>query len=375
MLCAQGAEQIGLDARQAVPPTSASSLDCTQASAYACTLVSAVTDLPMLETAEINQSALNQAGFSARDKDRQAGRPRRPSESPGRVPTCINRSFAEPHEAGSSLGRGHRITMAGLGPQPGPSCAAAQAQRYSWFVSRKTASLAHAPRRPERRSLAVAAAAPAGGQQQQAQQQRLANSAVPAPVTLPRVLRERDYGALDKSQFSLFVQFFRQASPYIEGHRGRTFVLAIPGEVGPPLLLLDCVQGSGRSVCTCGRVGCHCLETVWCSSSTQQSCVPAGCLLLPPAKCCCIGGTHLQALFRLAACVLPLLRTCCSCCWEMVVCCVDGGSGLCLPSVARPLHLAMACPCYLFWVLLSGCCLGECRAWTAYFRTMSATNM
>lgn len=52
---------------------------------------------------------------------------------------------------------------------------------------------------------------------------------MPGPV--PRVLRERDYGALDKSQFSLFVQFFRQASPYIEGHRGRTFVLAIPGEV------------------------------------------------------------------------------------------------------------------------------------------------
>jgi amino-acid N-acetyltransferase len=45
------------------------------------------------------------------------------------------------------------------------------------------------------------------------------------------VLRERDYGALEKSQYSLFVQFFRQASPYIEGHRGRTFVLAIPGEV------------------------------------------------------------------------------------------------------------------------------------------------
>jgi hypothetical protein len=47
------------------------------------------------------------------------------------------------------------------------------------------------------------------------------------------VLRERDYGALDQSHFSLFVQFFRQASPYIEGHRGRTFVLAIPGEVHP----------------------------------------------------------------------------------------------------------------------------------------------
>jgi amino-acid N-acetyltransferase len=48
---------------------------------------------------------------------------------------------------------------------------------------------------------------------------------------LPKTLRERDYGSLEKSQYGLFVQFFRQASPYIEGHRGRTFVLAIPGEV------------------------------------------------------------------------------------------------------------------------------------------------
>ncbi|GAB4815046.1 hypothetical protein N2152v2_002092 [Parachlorella kessleri] len=49
--------------------------------------------------------------------------------------------------------------------------------------------------------------------------------------SLPRVLRGRDYGALEAKDFSLFVQFFRQASPYIAGHRGRTFVLALPGEV------------------------------------------------------------------------------------------------------------------------------------------------
>jgi amino-acid N-acetyltransferase len=61
------------------------------------------------------------------------------------------------------------------------------------------------------------------------------SSAAPAPQrkfpltnTLPP---ERDYGSLDKSQYGLFVQFFRHASPYIEGHRGRTFVLAIPGDV------------------------------------------------------------------------------------------------------------------------------------------------
>lgn len=40
-----------------------------------------------------------------------------------------------------------------------------------------------------------------------------------------------DYGALSKSDYSKFVQFFRQASPYIEGHRGRIFVIVVPGEV------------------------------------------------------------------------------------------------------------------------------------------------
>jgi amino-acid N-acetyltransferase len=38
-------------------------------------------------------------------------------------------------------------------------------------------------------------------------------------------------GSLEKSMYGLFVKFFRQATPYIEAHRGRTFVIAIPGEV------------------------------------------------------------------------------------------------------------------------------------------------
>lgn len=38
-------------------------------------------------------------------------------------------------------------------------------------------------------------------------------------------------GALDESDYGKFVQFFRQASPYIAGHRARTFVVVIPGEV------------------------------------------------------------------------------------------------------------------------------------------------
>lgn len=38
-------------------------------------------------------------------------------------------------------------------------------------------------------------------------------------------------GALEREEYGKFVQFFRQASPYIEGHRSRTFVVVIPGEV------------------------------------------------------------------------------------------------------------------------------------------------
>lgn len=38
---------------------------------------------------------------------------------------------------------------------------------------------------------------------------------------------EREYGALDRSQYAQFVRFFRQASPYVEGHRGRTFVVSL----------------------------------------------------------------------------------------------------------------------------------------------------
>lgn len=36
---------------------------------------------------------------------------------------------------------------------------------------------------------------------------------------------------LAKHDWSKFVQFFRQASPYISGHRDRTFVIVIPGNV------------------------------------------------------------------------------------------------------------------------------------------------
>ena len=49
---------------------------------------------------------------------------------------------------------------------------------------------------------------------------------------------------LRREDFSKFVQFFRQASPYIEGHRGRTFVIVIPGEVMIDLQLTQTRQSA-----------------------------------------------------------------------------------------------------------------------------------
>ena len=123
-------------------------------------------------------------------------------------------------------------------------------ERGSWVWEPRTSRQAGARR--HRSAPCTAAAEPAaavgasGGSGQKA-----TNNAVPmapaAAAALPRVLRDRDYGALDKSQFSLFVQFFRQASPYIEGHRGRTFVLAIPGEVRCGCIFV-CVKGGAGAL-------------------------------------------------------------------------------------------------------------------------------
>lgn len=44
-------------------------------------------------------------------------------------------------------------------------------------------------------------------------------------------LPEQVSSGLSKQDFAKFVQFFRQASPYVEGHRGKTFVIVIPGNV------------------------------------------------------------------------------------------------------------------------------------------------
>jgi len=44
---------------------------------------------------------------------------------------------------------------------------------------------------------------------------------------------------LARADYGLFVKFFRGATPYIQGHRGRTFVIAIPGDVVDSPDLLD----------------------------------------------------------------------------------------------------------------------------------------
>eukprot|EP00798_Chlamydomonas_sp_ICE-L_P014642 gene14642-20678_t len=48
--------------------------------------------------------------------------------------------------------------------------------------------------------------------------------------------------SLARQDFPKFVQFFRSASPYIEGHRGRTFVIVVPGTVTSNQALLKSVM-------------------------------------------------------------------------------------------------------------------------------------
>jgi hypothetical protein len=51
------------------------------------------------------------------------------------------------------------------------------------------------------------------------------------PGQAPACKLDRNSGALERDEYGKFVQFFRQASPYIEGHRSRTFVVVIPGAI------------------------------------------------------------------------------------------------------------------------------------------------
>ena len=52
-------------------------------------------------------------------------------------------------------------------------------------------------------------------------------------IETPGLQHPAPNGALQAEDHKDFVRFFRMASPYVEGHRGRIFVLVLPGEVNP----------------------------------------------------------------------------------------------------------------------------------------------
>lgn len=52
-------------------------------------------------------------------------------------------------------------------------------------------------------------------------------------IETPGLRQPAPNGALQPEDHDNFVRFFRMASPYVEGHRGRIFVLVLPGEVNP----------------------------------------------------------------------------------------------------------------------------------------------
>ena len=52
-------------------------------------------------------------------------------------------------------------------------------------------------------------------------------------IETPGLREPSPNGALQPEDHKNFVRFFRMASPYVEGHRGRVFVIVLPGEVNP----------------------------------------------------------------------------------------------------------------------------------------------
>lgn len=80
----------------------------------------------------------------------------------------------------------------------------------------------------------------------------------------PSCKLDRNSGALERDEYGKFVQFFRQASPYIEGHRSRTFVIVLPGVLQQAYMLIKLNHGISITSLKC----VHC-------SNNQWSCVAA----------------------------------------------------------------------------------------------------
>lgn len=82
---------------------------------------------------------------------------------------------------------------------------------------------------------------------------------------------------------SLFVRFLHMASPYVAGHRGRTFVVVIPGEVG---------AGTRMAEVQLGLLDCHsmvhtCLSC-WFVANTREPVargLSLGCTVMPLNLC------------------------------------------------------------------------------------------
>lgn len=100
-----------------------------------------------------------------------------------------------------------------------------------------------------------------------------AEAAVSTDVAAPSCSILDNGGALSKQDYGKFVQFFRQASPYIEGHRGRTFVVVIPGEVGGFSLphLSTCSSWHGHLL----RPGTPTHPAAPCHAACRWCCSPA----------------------------------------------------------------------------------------------------
>lgn len=80
-------------------------------------------------------------------------------------------------------------------------------------------------------------------------------------VPAPSSDSEGNKGALEKSEYAKFVQFFRQASPYIEGHREKVFVIVVPGLVRDRLSSQNLHLSPAETLCLFGPVMLLCVTS------------------------------------------------------------------------------------------------------------------